>query len=297
MSFFLYMASLLPMFITGFSAGAPAWCAQPPVQAVVSIAPQKYFVEKIGGAHVTVTVMVPPGAEPHAYEPKPRQVMALSKAQVYFAIGAPFENAWSPRFKSVNPRLYIVHTDANIHKIPLSAEEHHEQPQAKYSVNEMDLHIWLSPPLVKIQARAVMDGLKKIDPSRSKEYQANFNGFAAELDSLDSYLKSLFSGVRGKKDFIVFHPAWSYFAQAYGLNEIPVEIAGKEPKPSEIMNLIKLAREKGITVIFVQPQFSSRTAKILADAIHAKIVNADPMAENWAENIRSVAEEFKEAIR
>lgn len=291
------MAGLLFVLTGGFLVVFPAWCGESPVQAAVSIAPQKYFVEKIGGSHVTTIVMVPPGAEPHTYEPKPRQVLALSKAQIYFTIGVPFENAWLSRFRAVNPKLFIVHTEANVPKILLTQEEHGEKSRVKSPESGMDIHIWLSPPLVKIQAQSILEGLKKIDPAHSKEYQTNYARFTTEIDSLDADMKSLFHSISQKKNFIVFHPAWTYFAQAYGLKEIPVEIAGKEPKPSELMNLIKLARAQGITVIFVQPQFSSRTAKIIADAIHGRIVNADSMAENWAENIRSVAEEFKTALR
>jgi len=291
------MTGFLVVFTGSFLNIFPAWCGDSPIQTAVSIAPQKYFVEKIGGSHVTVTVMVPPGAEPHTYEPKPREVLALSRAQIYFTVGAPFESAWLPRFYAVNTKLSIVHTEANVPKISMTDEKHHEQSHAKYPESGMDIHIWLSPPLVKIQALSILEGLEKIDPAHSSEYQANYSRFAAEIDSLDAYLKSLFSGIGKKKNFLVFHPAWSYFARAYGLKEIPIEIAGKEPKPSELVNLIKQARKQEITVVFVQPQFSSRTAKIIADAIHGHMVKADSMAENWADNIRSVADEFKTAVR
>jgi len=291
-----YMAGILLFLAVSILNGLPSWCAEAPVQAAVSIAPQKYFVEKIGGAHVAVTVMVPPGVEPHTYEPKPREVLALSRARVYFAIGAPFENAWLPRFKSTNPRLLIVHTEENVPRIPLAQEEHHELVRAETPESGMDIHIWLSPPLVKIQAQSIFDGLAKIDPAHIEEYRANFTRFNAEIDSLDADLKKLFYG-RPQAKFMVFHPAWAYFAQAYGLKEIPIEIAGKEPKPSELMKLIKLALEQKITVIFVQPQFSARSARTIADAIHGRLVYADPMSENWAKNIRTAAEEFKAALR
>ncbi|MDP2984620.1 MAG: zinc ABC transporter substrate-binding protein [Candidatus Latescibacter sp.] len=304
-----YIAGILLFSAVSILNGLPSWCAEAPVQAAVSIAPQKYFVEKIGGAHVAVTVMVPPGVEPHTYEPKPREVLALSRARVYFAIGAPFEYAWLPRFKSTNPRLLIVHTEENVPRIPLAQEEYHELVRAETPESGMDIHIWLSPPLVKIQAQSIFDGLAKIDPAHIEEYRANLTRFNAEIDSLDADLKKLFYGrqqaksplpplLRGENGkFMVFHPAWAYFAQAYGLKEIPIEIAGKEPKPSELMKLIKLAREQKITVIFVQPQFSARSARTIADAIHGRLVYADPMAENWAKNLRTAAEEFKAALR
>jgi zinc transport system substrate-binding protein len=296
MTLIRYTIYMLLFFFASTWNGFPAQCAETTVLAAVSIAPQKYFVEKIGGAHVTVTVLVPPGVEPHVYEPKPKEVLALSRARIYFAIGAPFESAWIPRFSSVNPKLLIIHTEEKVQRIPLAQEESHESVRGETSESGMDIHIWLSPPLVKIQAQAIFDGLVKIDPSHSEDYRENYNRFKAEIDSLDTDLKKLFSGLQQEK-FMVFHPAWAYFAQAYGIREIPIEIAGKEPKPSELMKLIKLAREQKISVIFVQPQFSSRSARTISDAIHGRLVYADPMAENWAQNIRSAAEGFKSALR
>jgi zinc transport system substrate-binding protein len=291
-----FLACILFFLTVSALNGLPAWCAETPVLAAVSIAPQKYFVEKIGGSHVSVTVMVPPGVEPHVYEPKPKEVLALSKARVYFAIGAPFESAWLPRFSSVNPKLLIVHTEEKVQMMPLAQEETHAPVHGETSESGMDIHIWLSPPLVKIQAQAIFDGLVKIDPAHSEGYRANYNKFKDEIDVLDTDLKKLFLN-RQQEKFMVFHPAWAYFAKSYGLREIPIEIAGKEPKPSELMKLIKLARNEKIRVIFVQPQFSARSAKTIADAIHGRLVYADPMAENWAQNIRSAAEGFSSALK
>lgn len=269
-----------------------------PVPVAVSILPQKYFAERIGGSLVSVTVMTPPGADLHTYEPRPRQLIELSRAKLYFAIGASFENAWLSRLTSANPRLTVVHTDRGIRKIPLAPHsDHHAAPEKEHHEDGLDVHIWLSPPLVRTVAATMRDALVSADPAHADAYRANYETFKKEIDALDSHLSALFSTVGERRKFMVFHPSWGYFARAYNLVQIPVEVEGREPKPAEIMRLVKLARAEGITVIFIQPQFSARSAQTIADAIGGKLIIADDLSENWDRNLRTVAEQFKSALR
>ena len=285
----------------------------------VSIQPQKFFVQQIGGDHVDVQVMVQPGASPHTYEPKPRQMTALAGARLYFAIGVPFEAVWVEKIAAANPALKVVHTDSGIEKRAMAvhghdedAADHHEEgdhhggthPEEGHSDNGtephdqggLDPHIWLSPPLVKIQIRAVRDAFQAADLKHQELYEANYRAFAAQIDQLDADLKMIFAG-KGGLAFMVFHPSWGYFAEAYGLVQVPIEFEGKDPKPAQLQALIENARERGITVIFAQPQFSRRSAGIVADAIGGQVVTADPMALNWLENMREVAGKFEAALR
>lgn len=268
-----------------------------PMEVTVSILPQKYFAEKIGGSHIKVTVMAPPGADPHVYEPRPRQIIDLSRSKLYFAIGVPFENAWLARFKSANPKLVFVQTDRGIVKIPMTATDNHDRDSHASGDSGLDPHIWLSPALVKTIALNMRDALVSADPAHTNDYRANSDAFLKEIETLDRYLQNQFSMTDKRRHFMVFHPAWGYFAKAYHLEQIPVEIEGKEPKPSEIMQLIKMSRKEGIGVIFVQPQFSTRTAKTIADAIDGKLVIADDLSEDWDRNLRAVSEAFKPALR
>ncbi|MEW5909084.1 MAG: zinc ABC transporter substrate-binding protein [Thermodesulfobacteriota bacterium] len=261
------------------------------IPVFVSIPPQRYFVEKIGGIHVRVTEMLPPGANPHTYEPKPKQIASLSKAAIYFAAGVPYESVWLKKFQSANPRMRIVNTDAGIEKIPISHHDHGEKE------NGLDPHTWLSPPLVKIHAQHIAKGLIEIDPSKKNFYTAGLNSLLIEIDALDSDLHILFSGKGEKLRFMVFHPAWGYFAKTYGLTQIPVEVEGKEPKPAELENLIRLARKEQIKMIFVQPQFSIKSAEVIAQNIGGIISYADPMAFHWEANLREVGKKFGQALR
>lgn len=265
----------------------------------VSILPQQYFVQQIGGDHVEVQVMVLPGANPATYEPRPRQMAALSNARLYFAIGVPFETVWLDKILAANPAMRVIHTERGIRKRTMAAnprhaetlEDHEDHPQGV-----PDPHIWLAPSLVKRQAGIVLEALKTADPTRAADYERNGRRFLAAIDSLDRDLQKIFAGKQGLQ-FMVFHPSWGYFAEAYGLEQVPIEIEGKDPKPAQLQRLIEQAREHHITVIFAQPQFSRRSAAIVAGEIGGRVVVADPLALNWLDNLRAVADQFAAALR
>jgi zinc transport system substrate-binding protein len=287
------------------------------ISVFVSIAPQKYFVQQIGKELVDVQVMIHPGADPHTYEPKPRQMVAIAKAQLYFAVGVEFEEAKLEKITASNPNLKIIHTDQGIEKIAMATHHHddpakephpgdHDQPEDHHHEETehdedhhehtgLDPHIWLSPPLVKLQARTILVALQEADPTHRSVYQTNFQEFAASVDHLDADLKKIFAGKMGLR-FMVFHPSWGYFAQAYGLKQVPIEIEGKDPKPAELQELIEHARNEGIKVIFAQPQFSDKSARLVAKAIGGQVVYADPLAEDWMSNLMVVANKFKAAL-
>lgn len=249
----------------------------------VSIVPQQYFVEKIAGEQVRVHVMVPFGGSPHTYEPKPGQMRTLAGAVAYFSIGVTFEDAWLDKIRSASPDMKMIHTDRGIKKREINEGHGHDHGHA-------DPHIWLSPPLVMLQARNILEGLIMIDPDNRKEYQANYQTFIREIAELDVFLQNrLTPGTR----FMVYHPSWGYFAHAYGLIQIPIEVEGKAPKARQMQEVIRHAREKNIDSILVQPQFSTRDAETIAREINGKTVIADPLAANWAENLKAVAELFE----
>lgn len=267
------------------------------LKVFVSILPQRYFVEQIGKDLVYVDVMVQPGANTHTYEPKPQQMVAISKTGLYFAIGATFEKAWLKRIAFSNPNMKVIMTDEGIGRIPMVSHHHEgEESHGKQGHGDLDPHIWLSPPLVLIQARNIVVALQEADPTNYSKYESNYRAFASMLLDLDSDLRKTFQG-RSGLSFMVFHPAWGYFAHAYGLSQVPIEVEGKEPKPSQLQRLIQDARARNIRVIFMQPQFSARSAEQVAKEIGGQVVTVDPLALNWAGNLREVAEKFKAALR
>jgi zinc transport system substrate-binding protein len=276
-----------------------------PIEVFVSIVPQKTFVERIGGESVKVSVMVQPGANPATYEPKTRQMVALTKAKAYFAIGVPFEAVWLNRISAANPEMMVIHTEEGIEKRIMEdhfhvKEDHSALEKGKGAEEHhgvKDPHIWLSPRLVKTQARNILNGLLRIDPARAASYEKNYQYFIGEISDLDNEIKGIFSGKGERKAFMVFHPAWGYFAQAYGLEQVAVQMEGKEPGPVDLSELIPYAREEGIKVIFVQPEFSTKSAEAIAKAIEGKVVFANPLALDWADNLKKVATEFEAALK
>jgi len=294
---FEWIAFLL--FLLSLSFLSPAFGGNP-IKVTVSILPQKYFVERIGGDRVEVSVMVLPGANPATYEPKPRQMVGLTESRLYFAIGVPFETVWLHKFAHAHPSMKIVPTEAGIEKIPMKTPHRHPGDEnAGGPVDETEVrdpHIWLSPPLVMIQARNILDALLKADPENRAAYEANYKQFITELVDLDLKITRLFADGSPGRRFMVYHPAWGYFARAYGLVQIPVESEGKAPTPKALRKLIDEARHDGIRAVFVQPQFSTKNAETIARAIEGRVIAADPLALDWEKNLLQVAEQFKSTL-
>ncbi|MCW7755216.1 zinc ABC transporter substrate-binding protein [Desulfobotulus sp. H1] len=269
---------------------------------MVSILPQKYFVEKIAGDILDsfdVKVMVLPGASPATYEPTPSQMLQLSRARVYFSIGVPFERSWLPRFASTYPDLTIVATDAGFAKRTIRGHRHHDDGHGhshSHGEDFPDPHIWLSPELVKYQAITILDALQAHFPDKAAAFTAGYESFIDEIEGIDREIRKILESQKGRS-FFVFHPSWGYFADAYELEQIPVEVGGREPTPGELAVMIRQAREKDAVAVFVQPQFSQRSATIIANAINADLVVLDPLAENWGENLIKAARALRDHAR
>lgn len=256
----------------------------------VSILPQKYFIEKIAKDRIKVNVMVQPGFSPATYEPKTSQMKDLSNSIIYFSIGVNFENTWLERFKNSNKNLIVVDTSKSIKKVEMKAH-HHEGETDFHKAKSLDPHIWLDPILVKTQAKNILDALVKVDLKNREFYYDNYKNFLIELDSLHKKLSNSLKTIRGKK-FMVFHPSWGYFASRYELEQEAVEKEGKEPKPKELIKLINEAKQEGIKVVFVAPQFSKKSAQIIANGISGKTIFIDPLSYNWEESLLKTSTEL-----
>ncbi len=268
------------------------------LNVTVSIAPQQYFVERIAGDRVRVTVMVPPGSDPHTYEPSPGQMRALSDADLYLAIGESFEQVWMERFRAMNPDMLVVDTSEGIQRLALPGAVHNDDDAADdehADEHALDPHIWVSPSLVKIQAKTIRDALVQIDPTHENLYDAGLASLLADIDALDAEIRATLSGLERRR-FLVFHPSWGYFAQEYGLEQIPVEVGGQEPSAAELAEVISLAREEGIRVVLAQPEFSTQAAETIAREIGGEVLLVSPLAPDWLDNMRRVAQTFARAL-
>ena len=258
------------------------------IPVTVSIEPQKYFVERIGGDRVKVNVMVQTGVDPHTYEPKPDQMRSLASSKAYFSIGGDLEKAWLPRLLAANNQLNIVDTGQGIQKIPMVAHEHEHENHSEAG-ETLDSHIWLSPQRVKQQAQTIFQSLVKIDPKHQVEYQANLDQFIKKIDSLDQEIRQQLTPLKNRT-FMVFHPEWGYFAKDYNLNMIAIEVEGNEPSAAELGDIIKTAKTNKIKVIFTQPEFSPQTSQAIAQEIGAKVIPINGFSPDWLNNLRQVSQ-------
>ena len=281
---------------------APATAGNSPLPVYVSILPQKYFVERIGGDRVAVSVMVGPAKSPATYEPTPKQMQNLAAARLYFSIGVPFEKIWLKRLQSNHPQMRIIDTLEGVQLLPMAAHHHGEEERHKDADNGagreeeiLDPHVWTSPPRVKIMAKRILKALVEELPGHEKELSANCETFLADLNRLTEDIQQKLEPVRNRS-FLVFHPSWGYFADTFKLEQVAIENEGKEPGARTLNHVIKFAQKRNIRVIFVQKQFSSVAARMIADAIGGRIEAVDPLAEDYLDNLRRVANILAEAM-
>ncbi len=248
----------------------------------VSILPQKYFINQICGDLCDTEVMISKGSSPATYEPKPKQMLALQKSIAYFAIGVGYEKNWLEKFKKIYPNLTIVKTQKGIKKSSLT--HHHDSFHGNDfdKENGLDPHIWLDPILVKIQAENIANALISLLPRHEVLFKKNLQDFLQRLDKINIQISQFFEGKKNKT-FLLYHPSWGYFAKRYGLTQIAIETEGKEPKAKDLQNFI--VKYKDFKAIFVQPQFSLKSAKLIANAIGCEVKILDILSQNWEEEM------------
>ena len=259
-----------------------------PIPVFVSIVPQKYFVERIGGEQVKVEVMVKSGESPATFNPNPKKMSLLSQSQLYFSIGVPFETIWIDRIKSIHPNLQFVSLHDKVHTVHEHGTHH--------SDSTGDPHIWTSPKKVKIIAQKIKDTLSHAKPEKEKYFEDNLQAFFHDLNLLDKDIRAIL-GNSDNRRFMVFHPAWSYFAEDYGLEQISIEYQGKEPGSRKLQKIIEEGKRLGIKVIFVQKQFSLSIAENIAKMVGATVREMDPLAEDYLENMRRTATAISGALQ
>ncbi len=278
------------------SAEKPVVVEKPVV--AVSILPQRYFVHRIGGDLCTTVVLVGPGQSPHSYEPTPRQMEELSRAKVWILSGTDFELSLRPKIAALYPGLKIVDGTEGVQFRTLEAhvdeEESHEQGSPPHDSN-IDRHTWLGKEPALILARHIRDTLIGILPAQGDALEKNYQSLVKDIEEEFSRLSKELAPLKGQKVY-VYHPAFGYFLDTFGILQEAVETGGKEPSSRVLSELIKRAQEERVRVIFVQAQFPPQAAKTVADAVGARVVPLDPLAEDWLQNIRRMGEALKQAI-
>jgi len=273
----------------------PAGAAPPAGKLLVAatIVPLGDFCQQIGGNLVQVQVLIPPGASPHAFEPPPSVMARASQARVFVYIGAGLEPWATKLLRSRSPDdLVVVEAARGISLLGMDQQHHdheaagpqgHTEPQAeKAGPHESHLagnpHIWLDPVLAQDICREIARAFIQADPGHRSQYEANLKNYLAALDELNREIEQHAQTWR-LRDFVSFHPSFSYFARRYNLHEVgTIEVApGREPTPRHLKNLVAAIRRYGIKVVFAEPQLNPRVAEVIAQEAGVKVLRLDPI--------------------
>ena len=286
----------LPAFLLlcGLVAPAPAHDeaerqAEKKINVFVSIAPQRDFVEQVGGDRVAVNVMVGPGQSPELYEPTPRQMARLAEAELYFSIGMPFEASWLPEVRQNNPALKIVACCAELARLAGHGHGGHEHGGHQHGGHDsgLDPHVWTDPNNVIAITGLIEASLASHDAAHAQDYRRAARIFTEKLRALDRLIAEQTAALKNRL-LIVVHPSWGYFAERYGLIQRSIEQDGKEIQGRSLAQLIEFARQRNIKAVFTQPQFNDRAAAVIAAEVGATVYELDPLATGYIENMRAV---------
>lgn len=284
---------LLSLAIFAAACSGPATPADDKIRVAVSVPPQAWLVDRVGGERVEVEVMLPPGSSPATYEPSPRQRLAFDRARVLVEVGHPdfpFEKRHLEKWIAGHSGLEVVDMAQGVDFLPAGEEDDHPHPEG-----ETDPHLWLSPPVMASAARRVEQALARIDSGHAAFYASRLAALLSDVEDLDRELAETFAGLERRR-FLVQHPAWGYFAAHYELEQTAIESGGKEPGPASLVALAERARRDGVRVIFTQRGISDRAARALAREIGARVVEVDPLAYDWLDNLRRVAAALRQAL-
>jgi len=243
------------------------------IPVAVTVAPQAYFVERVGGNRVDVRVMIPKGVCPETYEPTPRQLISLSNAIIYVKIGQdifPAEKKYLNVLKKNSAKIEVVGFSESINRL------------------KDDPHVWLSPSAVKKISHNIYQALINIDPAHKGYYEGNLLLFLKDIENMELGIKKALAGKEGKA-FLVYHPAWGYFAAEFGLKQLAIEKEGKSVSASELRRIVEVAKDKGIDVIFVQKGFDAKSARSVAREIKGRVMEVDPLEKDWISNLNNFA--------
>jgi len=231
---------------------------------------------------VDVEVFIGPGQSPATYNPTPQQIVRLVDADMLFTVGVPFEERLLEKIRSGMTDLEIIDTRKGIKLQPISSENN------KANHGRLDPHIWLDPQLAAIQASTICKALTDFAPAYTVQLQRSLLRLREQLDSVDQEIRTLLTPFKGKSIY-VFHPSFGYFCRAYGLKQVAIEVEGKEPTAKQLTKVMELTRNRDVSTLFVQPQFSQKTALAVAENIGAKVEALDPLSKDYINNLEDIA--------
>jgi zinc transport system substrate-binding protein len=268
----------------------------------VTIEPQRYFAEAIAGDRFRIETMVPKGSSPETYDPTPSQLIGLSKSKAYLRIGyIGFEQTWMEKLESNAPQMAVFDTSKGVKLIADNGHHHSEEEAAGEEESSthhhhggVEPHIWNSTRNAIIIARNTLNALVSLDKENEAYYTARYDSLCHDIIETDSLIVKMLPAGGSKKSFLIYHPALSYFARDYFLNQISIEEGGKSPSPAHLKELVELCQRENVKIIFVQPEFDKRNAEVIAQETGVRIIAINPLNYNWKEEMLNVADALKE---
>lgn len=255
---------------------------------IVSIPPYIHLVQKIAGDTVKVASAIPPGYNPHITEITPREVQLLQDADLWIGVGAAFETPLLRSLKDSDKTTYMLQINEVIPLLSPSKDTHDIGSCKHHSHEGEDLHFWMSPKRLKVQADFIARALVRVSPENADLYTVNLQKLFLELDTLDKEITSLLEPFK-KKAILVSHAAFGYFCYDYDLVQLAVECEGKSPLPKDLDRVINSAKNYDIQCAFILPQFDNRGALLIADQLHLDVYTIDDLSENIFENLEKIA--------
>jgi len=284
-AFALSIVCLFTLYGTSESDASPAGDTRSHT-ALVSINPYKNIVDRIAGDTLKVVVVVPPGANMHTFEPTPKQMMQVSQADIWFRMGESFEEKALASLKSYNNSLQVVDLRDGVDLICSTP-----QSTCPHCRDGCDLHFWLDPMIVKLQAKKIAQSLIKLYPENAEVYEENLRVLNTELDQLDDEIRTMLAPLKNRSIF-VSHSAFSYFTKQYDLVQYALEYEGRDPTPQQLTRILETARKNQVKTIFIQRQFNNKGARLVAQELGADLVVLDPYADDYILEMRKTATEF-----
>lgn len=299
-----YLIFLLPLIFCGS-------CRQSVNQSdkeaiTISILPQKFLIEEIGGGNFSINVLVPDGSGPETYEPTARQLQEISRSKAYFMTGLlDFEKSWYPKVAENNPDLKIINLsegttvisgETHVHSESAHTDHNHDTDEHSEAEHNYDVHsgddphIWLSIQSLKVQSNVVLRELTELKPELKDVFEANHMHLTSRLDSIDNVIRGKFNAVGHSVAFMIYHPSLSYYSRDYDVNQIPIELEGKEPSPAYLKELIDKARELKIGIILYSEQFDKKSAETLSQQLDIPLYSFNPLSPDVEENLLSITD-------
>ncbi len=274
------------------------------VRVLVAVDPLAYLVERVGGDRVVVSTLTPTGKDPESFSPTPADLAALASTRLFFRVGLAVEERFAKNVASIAPKSRSVDLCENVELLPNPCGHSHSEadddhsshsPSRSCSSSELDPHVWTSPAVARRLVEQATAALCEASPENAEFFRANAATLDAELADLQTELSARLASFEGRT-FVVFHPAYGYFANEFHLTQRAVESQGKAPRPRELAELLETARDVGVQAIVVQPEFDRAAAQVVANEIGAELIVHSPLEKDYFVNVRTLTDALERSF-